>query len=151
MTSPQFQFRLERVRSIRERAEETAKEELAAGLAHRMRGAALLQQATEVARSARNSLGGSAINGLSGADLMAAQVWADRADRNRQAAALELDRRDTEVDARRTVLARAAQDHEVIARLKDKQRAEHDALHAAREQSNLDEIALTVFRRKAAA
>jgi len=151
VTSPRFQFRLERVRSIRERAEETAKEELAAGLAHRMRGAALLQQATEAARAARNQLGGTAINGRSGADLMAAQVWVERAERAREAAALELDRRDTEVDVRRTVLARAAQQHEVIVRLKEKQRAEHEALHAAREQALLDEVALTVFRRGAAA
>ena len=151
MTSQPFQFRLERVRSLRERAEETAKEELAAGLAHRLRGAALLEQATHAAGEARTLLGGAAMAGASGADLRAAQAWVERAERDRQAAALDLDRRDAEVEARRTVLARAARDHEVISRLKERRQADHQREQAAREQAFLDEVSLSVHRRGAAA
>jgi flagellar FliJ protein len=151
VTSPPFQFRLERVRSLRERAEEQAKEELAAGLAHRQRGEALLQQATAQAGQARTLARETVTTVASAADLLAAQAWIERAERDREAAALDLDRRDAEVDARRTVLARAARDHEVIQRLKTRARADHDKLHARLEQATLDEIALTMHRRAAAA
>ena len=151
MTVPPFSFRLERVRSLRERAEEQAKEELAAGLAHRLRGEALLHEATRAAGAARDAAHTTVLAGASGADLVAAQMWAERAERRRQAAALDLDRRDAEVDARRTVLARAARDHQVISRVKDRRRADHDREAARVEQNTLDEVALTMHRRTAAA
>ena len=47
---PSFKFRLERVRSLRERAEEAAREELARELNHRVRGEALLREATRRSR-----------------------------------------------------------------------------------------------------
>ena len=151
MTSPPFKFRLERVRSLRERAEEQAKEQLAAGLAHRLRGESLLHEATRRAGEARSAAHSTVVGGASGADLVAAQLWVERAERQREAAALDLDRRDAEVDARRVVLARAARDHEVIARLKERRRADHDRESARREQAVLDEVALTMHRRSAAA
>ncbi len=151
VTVPPFQFRLERVRSLRERAEEQAKEQLAAGLAHRLRGEALLHQATSVVRDAHATARDTALAGATAADLRAAQVWMERAERERQAAALDLDRRDAEVDARRVVLARAARDHEVIARLEVRRRTEHAREHARREQADLDEVALSQFRRAGAA
>jgi flagellar FliJ protein len=151
VTSPPFQFRLERVRALRERAEEQAKEELAAGLAHRHRGEALLHAATNVAQEARVAVHETAAAGASGRDLVAAQMWAERTERDRQAAALDLDRRDAEVDARRTVLARAARDHEAIVRLKERRRAEHDRAASLAEQHTLDEVALAVHRRAALA
>jgi flagellar FliJ protein len=146
-----FSFRLERVRTLRERAEEQAKEQLAAGLAHRLRGEALLREATHVAATARDAAHSTVLAGASGADLVAAQLWAERAERERQAAALDLDRRDAEVDARRTVLTRAARDHQVLARLKDRRRADHEREAARVEQNALDEVALTMHRRTAAA
>jgi flagellar FliJ protein len=147
VTVPPFQFRLERVRSLRERAEEQAKEQLAAGLAHRLRGEALLHRATTVVHEAHAQARDTALSGATAADLRAAQLWLERAERERQAAALDLDRRDAEVDARRTVLARAAQDHEVIVRLEGRRRAEHAREHGRREQADLDEVALAQFRR----
>jgi flagellar protein FliJ len=150
VTSP-FKFRLERVRSLRERAEERAKEELAAGLAHRHRGEVLLDQATRVAGEARSAVHNAALAGTTAGDLLAAQLWAERAEQQRQSAELDLGRRDAEVDARRVVLARAARDHEVIQRLKDRRQAEHDRAVAAVEQNTLDEVALAVHRRGSAA
>lgn len=151
VTVPPFRFRLERVRSLREGAEQRAKEELAAGLAHRVRGEAVLQEAARVAGQARTAAHTTVLSGASGADLVAAELWAERAERARQNAELDLDRRDAEVSARRQVLARAARDHEVVARLRDRAQADHERESARRAQADLDEIALTVHRRGAAA
>ena len=49
--SPSFTFRLERVRSLRERAEEAAREGLARELSHRLRGEAIVRQATSAVSS----------------------------------------------------------------------------------------------------
>jgi flagellar protein FliJ len=149
---PSFKFRLERVRSLRERAEERAREDLASELSHRLRGEAMLQEATLIAASARDSGLGTALRpGASGADLLAAQAWIERSERNRREAALELDRRDAEVSARRQTLVGAARDREVLEQLKRRRRADHDREVARIDQINLDEIALGVHRRGAAA
>src|SRR5829696_9904979 len=72
--SPSFTFRLERVRSLRERAEEAAREELARELSHRVRGEALLRQATSAVSAARDSGRDTVLkSGASGADLLAVQ------------------------------------------------------------------------------
>ena len=147
MENPSFTFRLERVRSLRERAEEQAREELARGLTHRLQGEALLQQAAGAARAAREATLGTAMRGASGHDLIAAQAFSERREAERQAAALDLSRREAEVDARRTALTAAAREREVIERLERRARAEHQAECARREQIALDEIALTVHRR----
>jgi flagellar protein FliJ len=149
---PSFKFRLERVRSLRERAEERAREDLARELTHRVRGEAMLREATTIAASARESGRDATLRpGASGADLLAAQAWIERSERNRREAALELDRRDAEVSARRESLVVAARDREVIERLKRRRRADHDREVARIDQINLDEVALGVHRRGAAA
>jgi flagellar FliJ protein len=148
---PSFKFRLERVRSLRERAEERAREELAQELSHRLRGEAMLREATMVASSAREAGRGALRPGASGADLLAAQAWIERSERARREAALELDRRDAEVAARRETLTVAARDREVIERLKRRRREDHDREVARLDQIELDEVALGVHRRRAAA
>jgi len=144
---PSFHFRLERVRSLRERAEEQAREELARGLNHRLRGEALLNDAVAATQAAREATLGTALRGATAMDLAAAQAFAERTERHRQAAALDLDRRDAEVEARRTALATAAREREVIERLERRKRAEHDAECARIAQIELDEVALAVHRR----
>ena len=152
MDHPSFKFRLERVRSLRERAEERAREDLARELSHRLRGEAMLREATMIAASARDSGRDATLrSGASGADLLAAQAWIERSERNRREAALELDRRDAEVSARRESLVVAARDREVIERLKRRRRADHDREVARIDQINLDEVALGVHRRGAVA
>jgi flagellar FliJ protein len=152
VATPSFTFRLERVRALRERREDVAREELAAGLAHRLRGEALLRQAAEAAQAAhRSSRGTVTAAGISGSDLLAAQAWLERSERRREDAALDLDRRDAEVEMRRRSLAAAARDREAIERLKRRRRAEHDREWERREQVALDEVALNVHRRGAAA
>ena len=54
--SPHFTFRLERVRALRERAEDQAKEDYAASLAYRIEGAAMLRAAAEHRDQARSTM-----------------------------------------------------------------------------------------------
>ncbi len=146
--NPSFTFRLERVRSLRERAEEQAREELAKQMSHRLRGEELLHEANSAAGDARQACLGIALTaGATAHDLMGAQAFIERTERNRQAAALDLDRRDAEVDARRVLLAAAAQDREAVERLERRARAAHMAESARIEQIELDEMALSVHRR----
>jgi flagellar protein FliJ len=150
--SPSFTFRLERVRSLRERAEEAAREELARELSHRVRGEALLRQASSAVSAARETGRDTVLKGgASGADLLAAQAWMERVERRRLDAVADLDRRDAEVARSRAALAEAARDREAIERLKRKRRADHDAEALRRAQIVLDEVALTVHRRGSAA
>lgn len=151
MDRPSFTFRLERVRSLRERAEERAREDLARELSHRLHGEAMLREATEVASCARETGLASLHPGASGANLVAAQAWIERSERARREAALELDRRDAEVAVRRENLTHAAREREVIERLKRRRREDHNREVARLDQIALDEIALGVHRRGAAA
>jgi flagellar FliJ protein len=146
--TPSFTFRLERVRTLRERAEERAREELAKELQLRVRGEAILRQATSAASAARDQGRDAVLSArTSASDLQAAQAYIERAERARREAALDLDRQDAEVAARRDALAAAARDREAIDRLKDKQRAEFENEWARRAQNQLDEVALGVHRR----
>ena len=149
MSSPPFTFRLERVRALRERAEDQAKEEYASSLAHRLQGEALLRAAAETrdrARSEAHAVGA----GASGTDLIASQAWLERLERARQAAELELDRRDAEVEARHVALVNAARERHALERLAEKRRAEHVLETNRREASELDELAAAGHRRRAA-
>ena len=148
METPSFTFRLERVRSLREQAEDQAREALAQELALRVRGEALLRQAAHAVSTARET-GRDLVSrqGTTGADMIAAQHFIERADRARREAALDLDRQDAEVEASRAKLAVASRDREVISRLEARQRAEHRREAARLEQIALDEMALAVHRR----
>ncbi len=106
METPSFTFRLERVRTIRERAEERAREELGNELRVRAEGEALLQQATDAAVAARDhSRDTVRSQRLSSSDFLSAQAFIERTERLRIDASLELARREAEVTVRREVLA----------------------------------------------
>ena len=142
-----FTFKLERVRALRERKEELAKEELAASLALRLRGEAMLQAAAENVEQARGLQRSAAGVAMTAQELQAAQAYLERAERERQSAELDLDRRDAEVDARRTALQSAAREREVLERLKERRRTEHLREANRREGALLDEMAITMHRR----
>ena len=146
-----FQFRLERVRALRERAEDEAREELAASLAIRIRGEAMLRAATEVVQGAHDARRQTAAGEMSGADLRALEAYAERTQRERESAELELDRRSAEVDARRAALAVRSQERQVLERLKDRRAADHRRETDRREGALLDEMALLGHRRLGAA
>ena len=151
MTGPSFTFRLERVRALREHAEDHAKEELASSLAMRVHGEGVLRAATEDLESARAQRRGSAAGvGASGGELVAAHAYLEKAARRREAAALDLDRRDAEVDARRTALETAARERQVLEKLKERRRSEHATQTARLERAAVDELAIGMHRRRVA-
>jgi flagellar FliJ protein len=146
-----FTFGLERVRELREHAESQAKEELAASLNQRVRGAAMLANASQElagAAAAGRPAEGATRNA---ADLLAHERWMQALRRDQENKALSLDRLDAEVDARRSALGDASRDREVLERLKERQRQAHRAELARREGAELDELALTMYVRQAAA
>src|SRR5919199_6455657 len=149
--TPSFVFRLERVRSLRERAEERAREDLAHELRLRLRGEAMLREAAEAASAATQTGRDAVMARSTGMDLIAAQAYIERAERTKREAALDLDRQDAEVQARRAALQAAARERQVMDKLKARQRATHDAEWARKAQGALDEVALSVHRRGVAA
>ena len=145
--TPSFTFRLERVKSLRERAETRAQEDLAHELRLHLRGEAMLHEATYAASAATQSGRDAVLSRASGIDLIAAQAYIERAERTRREAALDLDRQDAEVAARRDALQVAARDRQVMDKLEQRQRADHNLEWARKAQGALDEIALGVHRR----
>ncbi|MEA2167869.1 MAG: flagellar protein FliJ [Solirubrobacteraceae bacterium] len=144
-----FTFRLERVRDLRERAEDEAKEHYASSLASREEGAALLCAAAEHRDHARAAARPAAGGASSGTDLLAAQAWLERVERAREAAELELGRREAEVEARHAALVHAARERHALERLRERRRADHAVQTARREGAELDELALGAHRRRA--
>ncbi|MBE2316927.1 flagellar export protein FliJ [Solirubrobacter sp. CPCC 204708] len=149
METPSFTFRLERVRTLRERAEEEAREALTQEIRHRDEGQTLLDEARADVRAAcemnRNAM---ASGGLTSAvNLRAIQNYVERTEQLQSHAAIELSRREAEVEAKRDHLAAAARDRQAIEKLKERQQAEHNAEWAVRIQNTLDELALAVHRR----
>jgi flagellar FliJ protein len=147
VTGKPFQFRLERVKSLRERAEQQRAEELAASVAHQRLGEEELQAAAERVARARGQRRG--IAQATGADLLSMQAYIERTQRAEQAAALDLGRREAEVDARRVALVHAAREHRALTRLEQRRREEHAREVARIEGAHMDEVALTVHRRSA--
>ena len=135
-----FDFGLERVRKVRAHAEDRAKEELAASLAHRLRGEAQLQALSEQLHAAHGApLHDSTVDATI---LRHRQAYLERLERTKLVAALDLDRADAEVTARREVLMAKSRDREVLDKLRDRQAATHAQAFARHEGALLDEIAL---------
>jgi flagellar FliJ protein len=143
-----FHFRLERIRAVRERIEDQAKEELSASLADRLKGEAMLRAASDELASAREKRVERFTTGTAtGDELVASQAYLEQAQRTREARALDLDRRDTEVAARRDALTAAARERQVLERLKERRREDHVRETERRASAALDELALGVHRR----
>jgi flagellar protein FliJ len=148
MIGSQFRFRLERVRALRERKEELAKQELARALGR-------LTDSEEELRAARVRLLGAqqehrhaaAARTHSGADLRASQAFLERVESQRSAGAEQLRRDEREVADRGAALSVAAQEHEMLERLKRRHRAEHVRELQRREGAMLDELTIDRFRR----
>lgn len=151
MSTPPFRFRLERVRELREHAEDRAREELASSLGAQLRGQAMLQAATDAVRGAHSATrDGAHVGAMSAVDLHAQQLYVERLERQRADAELALERASAEVDARRGALVEASRDREALERLKERKRKEHVAHVQRLEGAFLDEIALTSYVRQAA-
>ncbi|HWT95644.1 MAG TPA: flagellar export protein FliJ [Solirubrobacteraceae bacterium] len=149
MASKRFEFRLERVREMREKAEDEAKEELATALAERERWAQRRDDASRSlvrARLAQRSAAAS--GGVSIAEMMAHQSFLERTERTEKAVEMDLSRQEQEVAARRSALQIAAQERQVLDKLREKAAAKHRAALERAEASMLDELALNAHRRR---
>jgi flagellar export protein FliJ len=145
-----FRFRLERVRALRERSEELAKRELALSLGRLRASEDRLRAADAQLAKAHAGQRSAAASALSGADMLANQAFAERAEQQRTLDVQATKRSRNEVADRGVRLSHAAQDHEMLKRLKERQRAAHVRELARRESQMLDELAIDGFRRRAA-
>jgi flagellar FliJ protein len=147
-----FRFRLERVRAVRERKEELAQQELARSISRlsstqeELRSAeAELEQARAEQRSAVSGQGTT-----DGRELQAHQAFLEHIEQRRTRRVSDLERREAEVADRNAELVTAAGEHEMLNRLKDRRKVEHEREAARLEGRVLDEMAGTRARRSVA-
>jgi flagellar FliJ protein len=145
----QFTFRLERVRALRERGEDLAKQELAGALSRRLSCEERLRETGTELDLARDRQRDLAEVAASAHDLIARQRYLERVERNRVQGQQELVQSDAEVAARRATLVEAARDRQALERLKERRRSDHARELKRIEGAEMDEIALTLHRRRA--
>jgi flagellar FliJ protein len=143
-----FRFRLEPVRQLREQAEDAAKEDLATAMAERRRQEELRAVAEQRLDGARDSSRVTAGAAIDISAIAAHQAFIERSEREAQAAELELHRHEAEVSARRSALEHAAQERQVLEKLRDKQSRAHSVAAEKAEAAMLDELATTGHRRR---
>lgn len=152
MSGTAFRFRLERVRAVRERKEKMAKQELSKAISLRTDTEAELRSAEqhlEHAHSEQRAVASTSPS-VSAAELLARQAFLERIEAQRGRHARDLEQREAEVADRGEALATAASEHEMLNRLRERHRSEHDREAARRERNVLDEIAVNRFRRSPA-
>ncbi len=154
-TAPSFRFPLERVRALRQRKELLAREELARAISQRTGSQDRLRRVEEHLERTfsdqrlATEADASTIT-VSAAELLARQAFVEHVEAQRTMGMRELERHEADVADRDTQLGHAAREHEILERLKNRQRAEHEREVGRRESQQLDEIALERFRRSAA-
>lgn len=148
MNGPSYRFRLERVRALRERREDEAKQALAGAMMRRRQCQVELTAAEARIADARRAQLEAGVT--SPTELLARQAYLERVESAHRATLDDLRRHEDAVDGRRTALAKAAQDRQALERLKERGLAEHQVEVARVEQFTLDEIAINGYRRRAA-
>jgi flagellar export protein FliJ len=148
MLQKSFTFKLEPVRALREQVEKQAQEALAHELELERRSQADVAEAAvrvELARAAGVPDEGAAVTGH---DLLAHQAYVERVEREKTVAEEGLAAQERQVDAGRSRLVEASREHEVLVRLKQRRRTEHDQELARAQGAALDEIAITRHLRR---
>lgn len=149
VSGPVFRFRLERVRALRERTEQQAQQELAQAIASRADTAAELRAAETHLEQAHSDHRARAVEvqTLNADELVARQAFLERIEAQRGAHARELKQREATVLERDSRLTVASSEHEMLKRLSERQRGEHERAAASREQGALDEMTSARFGR----
>jgi flagellar FliJ protein len=152
VTGPSFRFRLERVRTLRERHEDIARQALAQAIVQRSGSEDRLRAVDAHLEHARAEQRQATVPSATvpAAELQARQAFVEHVEAQRLEGARELERHDVQVAARDSELGKAAREHEMLERLKERHRAEHRREQQRREGDILDEIAMHRFRRSAA-
>jgi flagellar FliJ protein len=145
MNGPSYRFRLERVRALRERREEQAKQEFAVALRLRQECQQEVERADDrIVQAQRAQIRAAA------EDLHAHQSYLERMENARKLALEELAHTESELEDRRIALTKASQDREALERLKEKGLADHLREIARIDQITTDEIAGNGYWRRAA-
>ncbi|MGA9857856.1 MAG: flagellar export protein FliJ [Solirubrobacteraceae bacterium] len=150
MTGPSFRFRLERVRALRERHEDAAKQAFAGAMQERALSEREMEEAADRVIRAREAQLSAGAAPISATELMARQAFLERTERAHRASLEDLGRREVMLQQRRNELTEAARDRQALERLKENRRQDHERAMARQEAIDLDEIALNGFRRRAA-
>jgi flagellar export protein FliJ len=149
VNGPVFRFRLERVRALRERKEQQAQQQLAQAISLRSSAEAELRAAEdhlEQAHSEHRAQTGKPQT-LDARELVGRQAFLERIEAQRGAHAEELEQREATVLDRDATLTTAASEHEMLKRLSERHRDEHERAAASREQNALDEMTAARFGR----
>jgi flagellar FliJ protein len=151
-TGSSFRFRLERVRALRERREDLARQELAKALT-RLTGSqrrldAIDAHLEQVLAEQRRATSASAT--VDAAELRDRQAFVERIEAQRLSDERALHQHEADVAERGSELGEAAREHRMLERLKERQHAEHKREAGRLEGIALDEIATDRFRRSAA-
>jgi len=151
-TAPSFRFRLERVRAVRERKEDLARQELARAVAQLSGSQDRLRTVEDHLAQAHADQRLAAIESptAGAAELLARQAFVEHIEAQRTMGMRELERHEADVAAHDAQLGQAAREHQMLERLKERHRVEHQREAGRRESGLLDEIALDRFRRSAA-
>ncbi|HTA98425.1 MAG TPA: flagellar export protein FliJ [Solirubrobacteraceae bacterium] len=149
MNGPVFRFRLERVRALRERKEQQAQQELAQAIASRTSTEVELRAAEAHLEQAHSDHRAQAVEvqTLNADELVARQAFLERIEAQRGAHAQELKQREATVLERDAKLTAASSEHEMLKRLSERRRGEHERAAASREQGALDEMTAARFGR----
>jgi flagellar FliJ protein len=150
MPDPSFRFRLERVRALRERSEDAAKEVVAGAMHDHRRCEQELHTAADRIAGARAAQVDAGSRPMRAIDLIARQAYLERTERAHVARRHDLDRQAAELARTRELLTVAARERQALERLKERRRADHDQEMARLEGIVLDEIAINGFRRRTA-
>jgi flagellar protein FliJ len=153
-TGPSFRFRLERIRALRERSEDLARQELARAVSRlsgsRDRLGEVDAHLERVRAYQRQRLATDASATISAGELLAHQAFAEHVETQRTNGVRDLERRAAEVADRDAEFGHAAREHQMLERLKEHRRIEHERETQRRENNLLDEIAMDRSRRSAA-
>jgi flagellar export protein FliJ len=151
-TAPSFRFRLERIRTLRERKEDLARQELARAVTQLTGSQERLRDVEDHLEQARTGqrLAATESPNVSAAELLARQAFVEHVEAQRSMGMRELERHEADVADRDAQLGLAAREHQMLERLKERHRVEHQREAGRRESSLLDEVALDRFRRSAA-
>ena len=151
MSGPSFRFSLERVRALRERAEDAAREALAGAIQDHHQTQAAMEQAAQTVLQARDAQLHVGDSPAQAADLLAHQAYLEQSERNHRASLDAVSRAEVRVAQHRDKLTEAARSRQALERLKDHRRSDFEREQARLESITLDEVALNNHRRREAA
>jgi flagellar FliJ protein len=151
VSGPSFRFSLERVRALRERAEDAAREALAGAIQDHQQVQVAVQAAAQAVLEARDAQLQAADAPVAAGELLARQAYLEHSERNHRATLDAAGQSEVRVAEHRYTLTEAARDRQALERLKDHRRSDFEREQARLESIALDEVALNNFRRREAA